>query len=864
MGEPTMDLTGQAQDVSKRLEELKESGIQLDDQGQFRESLEVFEQALKLVEQHFGTDHLEAAPIYLRLAMILQELEKWDQAFEYHVKSVAIYQRELGENDSFTARAHNNFGIYHWRRADYPAALESFNRARVIHEHNHGPNHSLVADTIENIGMIYYMFGDPVRAAEMTEQSARIKETALGKLHTSTAQSYNNAGAYHLMAGNLERARESLVKALEIRRVLHSPEHPYVTSTLDNLGQLEQEVGNLDLALEYYQLALDGNRKTYGEHHNETGRVLNNLGSLMLLKNQPEQALHYLELALASYESLGGIGYLDIVFNLAQAHRNLERLDQAIVLQTQALRAFLDFQARAFSALDTQSKVQYNTQARRWLGLYFECVYAVQSKSKTSPHVLEALTFWLTFKGSASAFETTLALAQEHVDESTRTTLDSFQATQSEYAQYALQTPETAKRQEYLEHLGTLRSRVSALEQALSQKLMDFQNALALRELSANDLLEVLNPNEAYADYALAGDHLYAFLISPDHQVRLHDLGSSVAANAVLEAFRHNLATNQTDDKSLDQVAFSILIQPLGSQLKGAQQLVVVPDGSLHFVPFDLLNDGTAILLAQMEIRNIPSGRDLIRLRRTRQSSKPSPAVLFGDPDFLSRVIGKTRSAQQTDQSGNLVFGDWLQALSLPRLPATRHEVKMIKQCLPEATIFLGEHANQDNLFAVKSPEVLHLATHAFVYGGDDVPNPMLRAFVCLTGARLSLLEKASDGLISALRLSTLNLKNTKLVVLSACRSALGQIRNGEGVAGLNQALFSAGAQCVISGLWAIPDDETAEFIAVFYRQLANGKTSAMALRDAKLEYSQHHTPHQWAGFILNGESIKIESVINH
>ncbi len=392
---------------------------------------------------------------------------------------------------------------------------------------------------------------------------------------------------------------------------------------------------------------------------------------------------------------------------------------------------------------------------------------------------------------------------------------------------------------------------------------MDFQNALALRELSASDLLEVLNPSEAYVDYALAGDHLYAFSISLDRHVRLHDLGSSAAANAVLEAFRHNLATNQTDDKSLDQTAFSILMKPLGTQLVGLQRLVIVPDGQLHFVPFDLLNDGKAILLTQMEIRNIPSGRDLIRLRRTRQSNNPSHAVLFGDPDFLSRVIGNTRSAQQNNKSGDWVFGDWLQALRLPRLPATRHEVKMIKQCLPEATVFLGEHANENNLFAVQSPEVLHLATHAFVYGGDDVPNPLLRAFVCLTGARLSLLEKASDGLISALRLSTLNLKDTKLVVLSACRSALGEIRNGEGVAGLNQALFTAGAQCVIGGLWAVPDDETAEFMAAFYRQLVYGKTSAMALRDAKLEYSQHHTPHQWAGFVLNGESIKLEDSTN-
>jgi CHAT domain-containing protein len=114
--------------------------------------------------------------------------------------------------------------------------------------------------------------------------------------------------------------------------------------------------------------------------------------------------------------------------------------------------------------------------------------------------------------------------------------------------------------------------------------------------------------------------------------------------------------------------------------------------------------------------------------------------------------------------------------------------------------------------------------------------------------------------MISALRLSMLNLTNTKLVVLSACRSALGEIRNGEGVAGLNQALFTAGAQCVISGLWAVADDETAEFMAAFYRQLVNGKTSAMALREAKLEFSQRHTPHHWAGFVLHGESIKLET----
>ena len=171
-------------------------------------------------------------------------------------------------------------------------------------------------------------------------------------------------------------------------------------------------------------------------------------------------------------------------------------------------------------------------------------------------------------------------------------------------------------------------------------------------------------------------------------------------------------------------------------------------------------------------------------------------------------------------------------------------------QCFPslgfrEVVLHLGRGATEAQLRRVQSPRLLHLATHGFVLPelssetsapaidaesifprrSEAANNPMLRSGLALAGAQRTIEAWArgeavpadNDGIVTAEEIGTLDLKNTWLVVLSACDTGLGVARSGEGVLGLRRGFIQAGAKNLLMTLWPIDDERAADLIADFY-----------------------------------------------
>lgn len=184
-------------------------------------------------------------------------------------------------------------------------------------------------------------------------------------------------------------------------------------------------------------------------------------------------------------------------------------------------------------------------------------------------------------------------------------------------------------------------------------------------------------------------------------------------------------------------------------------------------------------------------------------------------------------------------------------LEFSREEVNEIEALTEDAVLLLSEEATESNFKKnAADKNIIHLSTHSFQY-----KNQPLIVFSSLN-------DKQNDGLLEAEEIVKLNL-NSDLVVLSSCRSGLGEVDKAEGIIGMQKAFYEAGAKSLVVSLWDVSDKYTAKFMAEFYKELREGKTKSEALRFAKINFIKNYSanPYYWSAFVLYGNDspVKLE-----
>ena len=189
-------------------------------------------------------------------------------------------------------------------------------------------------------------------------------------------------------------------------------------------------------------------------------------------------------------------------------------------------------------------------------------------------------------------------------------------------------------------------------------------------------------------------------------------------------------------------------------------------------------------------------------------------------------------------------------------LPGTSEEVFAITNTLQnknwETTSYLGSDATEEQIKLIENPGILHVATHGFFLGGNEHINPMMKSGLVLAGVKNQSVSKKDDGVLTAYEATALKLENTNLVVLSACETALGDVKDGEGVYGLQRALIVAGAKKLIMSMWKVNDEATRDLMISFYSKLSDNKKIEDAFREAQLEVKKKYDhPNFWGAFVL-------------
>ena len=350
--------------------------------------------------------------------------------------------------------------------------------------------------------------------------------------------------------------------------------------------------------------------------------------------------------------------------------------------------------------------------------------------------------------------------------------------------------------------------------------------------------------------------------------------------------FINNLYGKQV--KKLSTLVWQKIERILRGSSPTVQRVYFSPSGLLHRVSFGaLMGRGDSVLLSnEYELFNLRSTKEIIGLHAkpdTALNLLTTRAAIFAtvqyDADSTARAQANRRNDVVTTKGATLSSNACIAAFPTMNDAVER---EALKYYLLKATYFEGAAATEEafkHLFRNNgqfAPEILHLSTHGFSIDKplkeatenkcpfQYLPDPLQRNGVVLAGANhvwtgKTPYEGMEDGILTALEISKLPMSRTKLVVLSACQTALGDVRGGEGIFGFQRALKMAGSEYLLCSLWSVPTASTAEFMGFFYGFLKEGKPIPDAFVDAqdamklakKEDKTPKYTPYDWAAWVL-------------
>ncbi|HET9767680.1 MAG TPA: CHAT domain-containing protein, partial [Thermoanaerobaculia bacterium] len=387
-----------------------------------------------------------------------------------------------------------------------------------------------------------------------------------------------------------------------------------------------------------------------------------------------------------------------------------------------------------------------------------------------------------------------------------------------------------------------------------------------------------MDPGTVLLSYFVAADHIDLLVLVAGGALTLHRLEvdeeelarhlAAVVPSAVEEprgavALRRR-AVAAARDRAQESARwlFAHLIGPAERELATADRLLIVPDGPLARLPFGaLIRRGSSAsetyLVEWKPLHVVHSAATYLALLEGRRDNprRVKSLLALGDPDYELPSAGGDRQGLRPAPVAVRLARERGMLDGLARLPGTAPEVTEIGKLFTAngaaARVLLGARANEAALKEGAIATYVHLAVHGFVDG--EQPD---HSFLALSLPE-TLREDDENGILEAWEVVDNVRLDAELVTLSACETALGPERDGEGAMSLARAFQVAGARSVLASLWQVDDAATSQLMISFYRHLLAGSSKDVALRAAQLELLRSPdlaSPYYWAAFQLNGD----------
>ncbi len=787
-------------------------------QGNYRLAQDYYERSLN-VRRELG-DKDEIARALNDLANVAQSLGAYPKSLELREEALRLW-KETGNNIGI-ADVLNDIGWVYDELGDYARALDHIGRSVTI---SRDMNMQWgLADGIEGIGFIY------LKQGKYRESLAQLREaeSLFRKLNNldEVARTSEHIGEALYQLGDYGGAEAALEQSLAIRKSILGEEHPGVASCLRNLAALYEDKGDYKEAETSYRHALTIHEKGLGPNHPQVALSLIKLASLSLAGGQVAEAAELLTRANDIREH-----NISLILGMGSERQKLLYMD-------------------LFSG---------------------ETDFTISLHSGYAPTDMRAtrlaLTTILRRKGRAlDAMVDQISSVRRRLNPRDQTLLDELSAMRSQLAALVLGGEGGADPARYRDDVSRLQAEAERLEAQISAHSGEFSQREAPVTLERVQraippdaaLIEIVSyrpydPKSRAAGGKFGPARYAAYVLRPAGEPAFVDLGAAAEIDDDVVEFRKALANPLSlNVKRAGRALDELVMRPVRKLLGSVRVLLLSPDSMLNLIPFSaLVDENYQYLVSNYTITYLTSGRDLTRL--TAQSRYQQEPVVIANPVFDLTVGTRDGSSKTATNARGRRSAD-MSRMQFSALKGTAREASALKDILSGAQILTDERATEAALKRVKSPRLLHIATHGFFLPDQEskanansrglglsssrspqIENPLLRSGIALAGANKRQSGSEEDGVLTAMEASGLDLRGTQLVVLSACETGLGTVKNGDGVFGLRRALVLAGAESELMSLWQVSDDATRYLMVEYYQRLQSGEGRTESLRNVQL-----------------------------
>jgi CHAT domain-containing protein len=849
-----------------------------------------------------GSNHPDIATTLNNIAELYTDAGQYEKAEPIFILARDLLKNAFGEAHPAYAASLNSLGSLYESMGFYKKAEPLYLQSIDIKKKIFGEAHPDYATGLNNLAFLYFNIGQFEKAEPLFARAMEITKKIVGENGPDFATQLNNIANVWQSLEQYTKAEQAYLRTMQIREKVYGINHKDYAASLNNLAGLYTETGQYKKAEPLIIQAKDIWKKVVGENRPEYATGLNNLAAFYR-KSQTQYAqseTFYLEAIRLRKMLLGEKHpyYSETQNDLALLYMQMGQYKKAEPLFLSSSGILLQNIAGTFTILSEKEKGKYLDYNREIVECNNSYLY---NNSKASATIIENnYNLELGFKS--------LALADtKNMLESIRNNKDTVVKRIFEQwmvAKNALAKKYTTVTTSRTADLISLEQETEALEKELNRKSSTFSSQQKALQVSMKDVQHNLEEDEAaveFIKFKLYNKKWTDSVIYGAYIVRKHDLAPQFVvlcekkqlqqlfdsagntASKLVKSFYRGLDV-KTKESKLGTNLYKLIWEPIEPFLKGIKKISYSPAGKLYSVAFHALPvDSSTILMDKYQLQQYTSTRQISLRTQNGAVVKPGSIALFGDATFTmdSLQLVKHRNkkeglainstpAYSTKTRGN-ENGVWV------NLPGTAEEIKKIGQLFADNKIstqsFIQESASEDNLktFTGRSPQVIHVATHGFFLpefkkknpsaaGKGNVyslaEDPLLRSGLVFAGGNYAWSGKTpvdgvEDGIATAYEISQLNLSNTELLVLSACETALGDIKGTEGVFGLQRAFKMAGVKKMIVSLWQVPDKETAELMTTFYTYWMKGKTINDSFTQAQADMRKKYSPYYWAAFVL-------------